>query len=52
VVRRQTCEDGVQGEIDLAEMIEATGVFAPLRDKSEFAKLRVDPQATYDSNGR
>ena len=36
-------EDGVEGEVDLAEMIEFTGVFAPIRDKSEFAKLRIDP---------
>ena len=37
-------EDGVEGEVDLAEMIEFTGVFARIRDKSEFAKLRIDPQ--------
>ena len=38
-------EDGVAGELDLDEMIEFTGVFAPLREPTEFAKLRVDSEA-------
>lgn len=38
-------EDGVAGELDLGELIRFDGVFAPLRDKIEFAKLRVDPEA-------
>ena len=38
-------EDGVAGELDLDQMIEFKGVFAPLRDHSEFALLRVDPEA-------
>ncbi|HET8946816.1 MAG TPA: DUF2442 domain-containing protein [Candidatus Polarisedimenticolia bacterium] len=36
-------EDGVSGEIDLANRIEFVGVFAPLLDEREFAKVRVDP---------
>jgi hypothetical protein len=36
-------EDGVSGEIDLAGLVEFTGVFAPLADEREFAKVRVDP---------
>lgn len=36
-------EDGVSGEIDLAGRIEFTGVFAPLVDEREFAKVRVNP---------
>jgi hypothetical protein len=36
-------EDGVTGEIDLAGFVEFTGVFAPLADEREFAKVRVDP---------
>ncbi|HEX7070798.1 MAG TPA: DUF2442 domain-containing protein [Rhodothermales bacterium] len=40
-----TFEDGVEGEIDLASVIRFTGVFAPLRDQAEFAKLRVDPES-------
>ena len=38
-------DDGVAGEIDLGEVIKFEGVFATLRDESEFAKLRVDPNA-------
>ena len=37
-------EDGVEGTVDLEGMIRFTGVFAPLRDESEFAKVRVDPE--------
>lgn len=37
-------EDGVEGELDLEPLIRFTGVFAPLRDETEFAKLRVDPE--------
>ena len=36
-------DDGVCGEIDLANRIEFVGVFAPLADEKEFAKVRVDP---------
>ena len=37
-------EDGVQGDLDLARMIEFRGVFEPLEDPREFAKVRVDPE--------
>jgi hypothetical protein len=37
-------EDGVSGEIDLAGLVEFTGVFAPLLDEREFARVRVDPE--------
>ena len=36
-------EDGTQGEVDVAELIAFTGVFAPLRDKAVFDQVRVDP---------
>ena len=36
-------EDGVDGEIDLSSLIEFKGVFAPLCDVREIAKVRVDP---------
>ena len=36
-------EDGVEGEIDIAEIIEFTGVFAPLKDKNYFVQVRVNP---------
>jgi hypothetical protein len=34
-------EDGVEGDLDLADVIDFAGVFAPLRDETEFAKVRV-----------
>ena len=37
-------EDGVEGELDLAKIIEFNGVFAPLKDRREFAKVRVHPE--------
>jgi Protein of unknown function (DUF2442) len=37
-------EDGVEGEVDIAEMIQFEGVFAPLKDRHEFLKVRVNPE--------
>ena len=37
-------EDGVEGEIDVADLIEFTGVFAVLRDTEEFGKLSVNEE--------
>ncbi len=37
-------EDGVQGEIDLQSVIDFKGIFAPLREEREFAKVRVNPE--------
>ena len=37
-------EDGAQGEVDVAELITFTGVFAALRDKAVFDQVRVDPE--------
>ena len=34
-------EDGVEGDLDLGKLIEFKGVFAPLRDEKEFAKVRL-----------
>jgi uncharacterized protein DUF2442 len=34
-------EDGVEGDLDLGQVIEFKGIFAPLRDEREFAKVRV-----------
>lgn len=36
-------EDGVEGELDLSRLISFDGVFAPLADPAEFARVRVDP---------
>jgi hypothetical protein len=38
-------EDGVEGHIDVADLIPFTGVFAPLKDKSYFAQVRVDTES-------
>jgi hypothetical protein len=37
-------ENGVEGELDLGKIIRFTGLFAPLRDEEEFAKVRVHPE--------
>src|SRR5260370_7216139 len=37
-------EDGVAGEVDLSTLIEFKGVFEPLRDARELAKVTVDPE--------
>jgi len=34
-------EDGVEGDLDLGKAIEFKGIFAPLRDEEEFAKVRL-----------
>ena len=35
-------EDGVEGIVDVTEFVPFTGVFAPLKDKTYFAQVRVD----------
>ena len=30
-------EDGIEGEVELAELVDFTGVFAPLREPKEVA---------------
>ena len=35
-------EDGVEGEIDLETLVDFEGVFEPLKDPAEVAKVRVD----------
>jgi Protein of unknown function (DUF2442) len=37
-------EDGVEGTVDLDQIIEFSGVFAPLRDPDYFATVQVDPE--------
>ena len=36
-------DDGAEGEIDLAELIQFTGVFEELEDPTEFAKVGLYP---------
>lgn len=35
-------EDGVEGEVDLADLVTFRGVFAPLRDPEEVRKVQVN----------
>lgn len=35
-------EDGVEGKVNIAELIEFRGVFAPLFDPAYFAQVRVN----------
>jgi len=35
-------EDGAEGEVDVAVLIEFEGIFAPLKDRNEFLKVFVD----------
>ena len=37
-------EDGVQGEVNLETMIKFDGVFAPLKDRTHFEQVRVNPE--------
>lgn len=36
-------QDGVEGEVDLGPELTFQGVFAPLRDPTYFARVRVNP---------
>lgn len=36
-------ENGVEGAVDVAHLVEFTGVFAPLRDRAYFQQVRVNP---------
>lgn len=36
-------DDGTAGEVDVAALVLFRGVFAPLAEPEEFAKVRVDP---------
>src|SRR5207253_6345217 len=38
-------KDGIEGDVDVAKMIEFRGIFAPLRNVEEFRKVFVDPEA-------
>ena len=37
-------EDGVEGIVSIAEHIEFTGVFAPLKEQTFFANVQVNPE--------
>jgi Protein of unknown function (DUF2442) len=37
-------EDGAEGEVDVTTLTPFEGVFAPLKTRSEFEKVSVDPE--------
>jgi len=41
---RLTFSDGLAGDVDLSDLRDWGGVFAPLRDPGAFAQVRVDPE--------
>ncbi len=41
---RLSFEDGTDGDVDVAKLIDFRGVFSPLADESEFARVRVNPE--------
>jgi hypothetical protein len=41
---RVTFDDGVQGVVDVAQMVRFTGVFEPLGERATFAQVRVHPE--------
>ena len=46
-------EDGLEGDVDLKDLVRFEGVFAPLRDHARFAEVRVHPElgTVYWPNG-
>ncbi len=39
---RLTFEDDVEGVVDIAKLVEFTGIFEPLRDRDYFAQVAVN----------
>lgn len=39
-----TFEDGMTGVVDVSRCVSFTGVFAPLRDRAQFAAVRVNEE--------
>ena len=37
-------EDGIEGEVDCSTLLSFKGIFAPLKDPAEFARVRVNPE--------
>ncbi|WP_096700714.1 DUF2442 domain-containing protein [Magnetospirillum sp. 15-1] len=37
-------EDGTEGEVDCSTLLSFKGIFAPLKDPAEFARVRVNPE--------
>jgi len=41
---RVTFDDGVEGIVNVCELVQFTGVFQPLRDASFFEQVKVNPE--------
>lgn len=41
---RLSFDDGVEGIVNVAEMVQFTGVFEPLRDPAFFDQVKVNPE--------
>mgnify|MGYP000375871437 CR=1 FL=1 len=39
-----TFEDGVEGVVDISQLIEFSGIFAPLQDQATFAQVQLHPE--------
>jgi len=37
-------EDGIEGNVDVSELVSFTGIFAPLKDPTYLAQARLDPE--------
>lgn len=37
-------EDGTEGIIDISQIIQFTGIFAPLQDRAYFSQVQVNPE--------
>ena len=48
-----TFEDGAEGIVDIAQLIEFTGVFQPIADSAYFAQVTINPDlgTVYWPNG-
>jgi len=39
-----TFEDGIEGIVDISQLIEFSGIFAPLQDPATFAQVQIHPE--------
>ena len=37
-------EDGTEGIVDISQVIQFTGIFAPLQDRAYFSQVQVNPE--------
>lgn len=39
-----TFEDGIEGIVDISQLIQFSGIFAPLQDQATFAQVQIHPE--------